>query len=90
MRRNCVRTGDGTELEYLTFPLLEKTGTVKHLFTTRLGGVSREEFTSMNFSIDRGDRKENVMTNYGRIAEVLGCNVEDMTASHQKIGRAHV
>lgn len=83
MRRNCVRTGDGTELEYLTFPLLEKTGTVKHLFTTRLGGVSREEFTSMNFSIDRGDRKENVMTNYGRIAEVLGCNVEDMTASHQ-------
>ena len=83
LRQNCIRTEDGTELEYLTFPLLEETGIVKHLFSTRLGGVSGEEFASMNFSVDRGDRKENVMKNYGRIAEVLGCSAGDMTASHQ-------
>lgn len=29
------------EVEYLTFPLLEQTGIVRHLFTTRLGGVSQ-------------------------------------------------
>ena len=28
------------EMEYLTFPALEETGMVRHLFTTRLGGVS--------------------------------------------------
>lgn len=83
IRQNCVMTECGTALEYLTFPLLEQTGIVKHLFTTRLGGVSEGEFASMNFSIERGDREENVLVNYKRIAKVLGCRAEDMTASHQ-------
>ena len=30
------------ELEYLTFPILEETGMVRHLFSTRLGGVSEQ------------------------------------------------
>ncbi len=74
---------DGTRLEYLTFPLLEQTGIVKHLFTTRLGGVSRGEFSSMNLSFTRGDREEDVHANYRRIAKVMGCEPGDMTASHQ-------
>ena len=70
-------------LEFLTFPLLEETGIVKHLFSTRLGGVSQGDCASMNFSMDRGDSRENVLTNFGRIAQVLGCGIDDMTASHQ-------
>lgn len=83
VRQNCVLTRSGQPLEYLTFPLLEGTGAVNHLFTTRMGGVSEGEFSSMNFSIERGDRRENVLENYGRIARVLGCRTEDMVASHQ-------
>lgn len=83
LRQNCAVTEGGTELEYLTFPLLERTGMVRHLFSTRLGGVSTGEFSSMNFSVVRGDREENVLANYRRIARVLGCATEDMTASHQ-------
>lgn len=83
LRQNSVETEDGGQLEYLTFPLLEGTGIVKHLFSTRLGGVSQGDCASMNFSVDRGDSKENVLTNFGRIARVLGCGVGDMTASHQ-------
>ena len=83
MKQNGIDIGNGTVLEYLTFPLLEETGIVKHLFTTRLGGVSRGEFSSMNLSTSRGDVKEHVFENYRRIADVLGCQVEDMTASHQ-------
>ena len=71
------------EMEYLTFPLLEKTGVARHLFTTRLGGVSRGEFAAMNFSVDRGDRRECVLENYRRVGEVLKCAPEDMTASCQ-------
>lgn len=56
---------------------------MRHLFTTRLGGVSREEFSTMNFSLERGDRRENVLENYERIAQVLGCQVSDMVGSHQ-------
>lgn len=70
-------------LEYLTFPLLEETGMVKHLFSTRLGGVSEGIFASMNLSYARGDRKEAVDENYRRIAGVLGCQVEDIVCSDQ-------
>lgn len=84
MRQNAVIVEeDGARLEYLTFPLLEQTGVVKHLFTTRLGGVSRGEFSAMNLSFTRGDREEDVHANYRRIAKVLGCEPGDMTASHQ-------
>lgn len=83
LRQDCFRTGEGIEVEYLTFPLLEETGIVSHLFSTRLGGVSEGEFSTMNFGTQRGDRKENVLANFGRIGEVLGCGTEDMVLSHQ-------
>ena len=82
LRQNRVLI-EGAALEYLTFPLLEQTGIVKHLFTTRLGGVSGGEFSAMNLSADRGDMPENVLENYRRIAWVLGVSPEDMAASHQ-------
>lgn len=78
MQRNCVG-----ELEYLTFPLLDKTGVVRHLFSTRLGGVSEGIYASMNLSYTRGDRKEAVDENYRRIAGVLGCGLEDIVCSDQ-------
>ena len=78
MKRN--RTG---ELEYLTFPLLEETGMVKHLFSTRLGGVSKGIYASMNLSYTRGDEREAVDENYRRIADVLGCQMEDIVCSDQ-------
>ena len=83
MRQDLALTEGGEPLEYLTFPLLERTGIVKHLFTTRLGGVSRGECATMNFSVDRDENQENVLENYRRIAGVLDCRVEDMVASHQ-------
>jgi len=84
LRQNCIKVGNrGEELEYLTFPSLEETGMVKHLFTTRTGGVSRGEFSTMSLSFTRGDDPKCVMENYRRIAEVLGCRPEDMVAAHQ-------
>lgn len=68
---------------YLTFPGLERTGAVRHLFSTREGGVSEGIYVSMNLSYTRGDKKEAVDENYRRIAAVLGCSVEDMVCSDQ-------
>lgn len=81
--QNEQDTGDGGKIEFLTFPSLEETGLVKHLFTTRLGGVSQGEFSSMNLSFTRGDQAGCVAENYRRIGGVLGCTPEDMVASHQ-------
>lgn len=71
------------EAEYLTFPLFEDTGLVRHLFSTRLGGVSSGIFSSMNLSYTRGDDTEAVDENYRRIADMLGCNISDIVCSDQ-------
>lgn len=68
---------------YFTFPGLERTGAVRHLFSTREGGVSEGIYASMNLSYTRGDKKEAVDENYRRIAACLGSSVEDMVCSDQ-------
>lgn len=83
LRQNETMTGDGSVLEFLTFPSLEETGMVRHLVTTRLGGVSEGELATMNFSLARGDRPEYVAENYRRAGAVLGCRPEDMVSTHQ-------
>lgn len=70
-------------VEYLTFPLLEQTGMVRHLFSTRVGGVSKGIYGEMNLSYTRGDEKEAVDENFRRIAKVLGCDVGDIVCSDQ-------
>ena len=46
------------EVMYLVYPSLEKTGIVKHGFSTRIGGVSKEHLGTMNLSFTRGDEEE--------------------------------
>lgn len=74
------RCGD---LEYLTFPALDKIPMVDHLFSTRLGGVSRGHLGEMNLSYGRGDDKERVDENFRRIAGVLQCEMQDFVCSDQ-------
>lgn len=84
LEQKSITVGEpGDKLEYLTFPALENTGIVRHLFSTRLGGTSKGEFSAMNLSFARGDDEACVMENYRRIGAVLGCGPEDMVASHQ-------
>lgn len=68
---------------FLKFPLLEKTGVIKHGISTRLGGVSTGYLSSMNLSYTRGDDPKNVLENYRRMADALGVKVEQMVATHQ-------
>lgn len=62
----------GKDFPYLYFPLLEGTGIVKHCFTTRLGGVSKGIFESLNLSFSRGDDSEAVRENFRRVSQALG------------------
>jgi YfiH family protein len=60
------------DLKYLVFPRLESTGIVDHMFSTRLGGVSRGYYSQCNLSYTRGDDKEAVDENYRRVSEAMG------------------
>ncbi len=68
---------------YLSFPLLEQTGVVRHGFSTRLGGVSKGHCATMNISTTRGDEPEAIEENRRRIAAAIGVEPTDFTYTHQ-------
>ena len=68
---------------YLSYPLLEQTGIVKHGFSTRMGGVSEGIYSSMNLSFAQGDNEENVKENYRRMADTLGVDANYLVKPKQ-------
>lgn len=82
-KENHFSVNDDMDLLYFTFEGIENTGIVKHCFSSRLGGISKAHLGTMNLSYTRGDEKECVDENYRRIAEVLGCKIEDIVCSDQ-------
>nr|WP_284700601.1 peptidoglycan editing factor PgeF [Thermoanaerobacterium sp. R66] len=68
---------------FYTIPAFENTGKVKHLFSTRIGGVSGGPYSSLNLSLTRYDDKESVYENFNRICHVANINYNDMVFSNQ-------
>ncbi len=79
----CLNINKQGEVVYLTFPALCETGLVEHLFSTRMGGVSKGIFSTMNLSFSRGDNEEDVQENFRRIAQILHGKKEDIVCSDQ-------
>ena len=71
------------EVLYLTYPLLEQTGIVKHGFSTRIGGVSQGIWSSMNLSFSRGDKEDSVKENFYRMAKALDVPADSFVFSQQ-------
>ncbi len=70
-------------LAYLTIPSFEKTSLVTHGFSTRLGGVSKPPYHSLNLGLKKEDDKNNVLENYRLFCEELNINPENLVASDQ-------
>ncbi|MBO4886985.1 MAG: peptidoglycan editing factor PgeF [Firmicutes bacterium] len=70
----------------VTFPSFESTGLVRHLFSTRRGGMSAGYLASMNLGFSRGDMAQTVYENYRRISFVSGIYPGDMVLSDQVHG----
>ena len=68
---------------YLKYNSLSEINFINHAFTTRLGGVSEGEFSSMNMAFNRGDNPDSVTENYRRICKSAGFDFESLTASAQ-------
>ncbi len=71
------------EVMYLTFPMLEQTGVVKHGFSTRIGGVSKNHLGTMNLSFSRGDDEQAVRENFRRMAAALDVAEDSFVFSQQ-------
>lgn len=74
------------DLKYYTIDEFERTGLVKHCFTTRHGGVSQNEYKSLNLRMNCDDKKENILKNYKIICDEIDVNFEDLVFSNQVHG----
>ena len=83
LREEWHDMADGSRMLLLKYPLLERTGLVKHCFTTRCGGVSEGVFSSMNLSFTRGDDRKAVETNFRRLAGALDVDYEKFVFTDQ-------
>lgn len=81
--QNILNIKEEHGVPFLSFSTLDETGLVINGFSTRIGGVSTGEFSTMNFITVRGDLKEAVNENYNRMAKALGVDKNRMVASYQ-------
>lgn len=68
---------------FLKYKVLESIPFINHAFSTKLGGVSTGEFTSMNLALNRGDNPNSVIENYRIFCEATGFDFNTLVASAQ-------
>ena len=59
---------------------------VQHAISTKLGGVSKPPFDSLNLALHVGDNPQDVLTNRKRFAASLDLNAEDIVTPNQVHG----
>ncbi|MGN0517919.1 MAG: peptidoglycan editing factor PgeF [Acutalibacteraceae bacterium] len=68
---------------YLTHNNLSQIDFINHAFSTKLGGVSKGEYATMNLAFGRGDDKENVTQNYRLFSQAAGFDFDTLVSSKQ-------
>lgn len=71
---------------YLTFKSFDEYDFFNHAFSTRMGGVSKDEFTSMNLSFSSIDDRQSVEQNYKLFCNAADFDYQSIVASSQSHG----
>lgn len=64
-------------------PLLQEIRGLRHGFSTRKGGVSREHLSSLNLGFNLGDERENVLENFRILGSLFEAKPEDFVLTQQ-------
>lgn len=67
----------------IKFRLFSNLNFIKYGFSTRLSGVSKGVFSSMNLGFNRGDERENVMANYRLFCDSIGIDYKKLVFPDQ-------
>jgi len=73
-------------IEYLESSLLSQCDFLTHAFCTRLGGVSEDEYDSLNISFKEGDEESNVLQNWHRLAMAFAIPLDQFLTVNQVHG----
>ena len=71
-RTNNLSFHKNKDIYYITFPSFDASKLVRHCFTTRLGGVSKDSYQSLNLGFNTTDDEKNVNKNYELLCEAVG------------------
>lgn len=63
--------------------MLESFSFVNHAFSTRIGGVSKSAYSSLNLGVNTDDEKDAVLNNFTLFAKAIGTDVPKMVLSNQ-------
>ena len=64
-------------------PLLQEVRGLRHGFSTRKGGVSKEHLSSLNLGFNLGDEKEKVLENFRILGSLFEAKPEDFVLTQQ-------
>jgi polyphenol oxidase len=71
------------KLVYLTSSLLQNNENIKHFFSSRRGGVSKNNYNSLNLGIYIEEDYDNVMRNFDLIGNATNMNLDKMVYLNQ-------
>lgn len=90
MAKTSEKIGNGTRivhdgnLKYIQFECFDRfNGRLVHCMSTRAGGVSTGECSSLNLGFHRNDREENVKANFERLCASIGVETGSLVFSNQ-------
>lgn len=83
MTSNFYEVRSTSGLAYYKSEILESTGLVKHAFSTRIGGVSENAYSSLNLGVNSADDKSKVLHNFRLFSNAIGIETEKMVLSNQ-------
>lgn len=81
--KGALLVTEGT-LKYIQFECLnEYSDILTHCMSTRAGGVSNGECSTLNLGFSRGDIRSNVISNYNLICQVAGLEPDSLVLTNQ-------
>jgi len=82
---NNTRLVNDDNLKYIQFECFDKfSDNLIHCMSTRKGGVSTGECSSLNLGFNRNDKRENVIANYNRLCSSIGIDTGSLVFSSCK------
>lgn len=70
-------------LVYIEFPHFNESQLVHHGFSTKHGGISQGDYSTMNLSFTRGDNRLAVVENFNRFASAIGVEADSLVFTDQ-------
>lgn len=73
------------DLVYYSVRAFDKCG-VHNMYTTKAGGVSKNQYSSLNFSLGDDEKEKNVIKNYEIALSAIGCDINSLVCTKQVHG----